>query len=384
MLRIPTVDLKAQYETIRGEVLSAISEVLDSQRFILGPKVDQLEREIAALCRTRHAIGCASGSDALILALAARDVRDGAKVITSPFSFFASAGSVVHAGGRPEFCDIDPRSFTLDPAQLASRLSSDVKAVVPVHLFGLCADMDPILDLCASRGIVVIEDAAQAIGASYRGSDGAGPERMAGEMGVSGCFSFFPTKNLGGFGDGGMITTSDDGLADRLRLLRVHGGRRTYHHEQIGWNSRLDELQAAVLLVKLRWLASWSSARVQRAATYDDLLVSSKLVSEGFVAPPERRAGSQHVFHHYTIRADRRDTLREHLQAQGIGTGVYYPVPLHLQECFRGLGHARGDFPEAERAAREVLSLPIYPELTNQAQRAVVKEIAAFYGVSPG
>ena len=210
MLRIPTVDLKAQYETIRGEVLSAISEVLDSQRFILGPKVDQLEREIAALCRTRHAIGCASGSDALILALAARDVRDGAKVITSPFSFFASAGSVVHAGGRPEFCDIDPRSFTLDPARLASRLSSDVKAVVPVHLFGLCADMDPILDLCASRGIVVIEDAAQAIGASYRGSDGAGPERMAGEMGVSGCFSFFPTKNLGGFGDGGMITTSDD------------------------------------------------------------------------------------------------------------------------------------------------------------------------------
>ena len=384
MLRIPTVDLKAQYETIRGEVLSAISEVLDSQRFILGPKVDQLEREIAALCRTRHAIGCASGSDALILALAAREVRDGAKVITSPFSFFASAGSVVHAGGRPEFCDIDPRSFTLDPAQLASRLSSDVKAVVPVHLFGLCSDMDPILDLCASRGIVVIEDAAQAIGASYRGSDGAGPERMAGEMGVSGCFSFFPTKNLGGFGDGGMVTTSDDGLADRLRLLRVHGGRRTYHHEQTGWNSRLDELQAAVLLVKLRRLASWSSARVQRAATYDDLLASSKLVSEGFVAPPERRPGSQHVFHQYTIRADRRDTLREHLQAQGIDTGVYYPVPLHLQECFRSLGHARGDFPEAERAAREVLSLPIYPELTKQAQRAVVKEMAIFYGVSPG
>jgi dTDP-4-amino-4,6-dideoxygalactose transaminase len=377
--RIPFVDLGAQFATIRGELLAAIAEVIDTHRFILGPRVEALEAAIAEICGTRHAVGCASGSDALILALAASGVEERARVVTSPFTFFASAGSVVHAGGRPAFCDIDPATFNMDPALLSGALTPDTKAVMAVHLFGQCADMDPILAVSGASGVTVIEDAAQAIGAGYAGTDGMAAERFAGAMGLIGCFSFFPTKNLGGCGDGGMMTTSDARIAERLRLLRAHGGRQMYHHEMVGWNSRLDEMQAAALQVKVRHLSDWSAARRARAETYDRLLEDSGLAPRGLVVPPARRPGSRHVFHQYTVRAKRRDTLRDHLHRVGIGSGVYYPVPLHLQECFRPLGYAPGDFPHAERAAEEVLSLPVYPELSEPAQRTVVAEIAAFY-----
>jgi len=381
MTPLPVVDLKAQFETIRDEVLAAVSEVLESQRFILGPKVGELERRVAELTGVPHAVGCASGSDALILALAACGIGAGAEVVTSPFTFFASAGSITHAGGRPVFCDIDS-SFNLDPLRLESCLGLNVKAVMPVHLFGLCADMDPILRLCASRGLAVVEDTAQAIGATYRGTDGRRPERVAGGMGSAGSLSFFPTKNLGGAGDGGMVTTGDEALANRLRLLRVHGGRKMYHHEVVGWNSRLDELQAAILLVKIGHLRDWSEARAAHAALYDRLFTEARLVSEGLLTLPPRRAGSGHIFHQYTIRTPRRDALRAHLETLGVSTGVYYPVPLHLQECFRPLGYAAGDFPESEKACREVLSLPIYPEMPEAAQRMVAREIAAFHGLA--
>ena len=381
MTTIPVVDLKAQFETIRDEVLAAVRDVLDSQRFILGPRVGELEARVAELSGTSHAVGCASGSDALILALAACGVGPGAEVVTSPFTFFASAGSIAHTGARAVFCDIDA-SFNLDPQRLESCLGPNVRAVMPVHLFGLCAEMDPILRLAASRGCAVVEDAAQAIGAGYRGPDGRGPERIAGSMGSAAGLSFFPTKNLGGAGDGGMVTTSDEGIAARLRLLRVHGGRKMYHHEVVGWNSRLDELQAAILLVKIGRLADWSLARARRADRYDALLTESGCVARGLVTLPPRRTGSRHIFHQYTIRTARRDGLREHLESRGVSTGVYYPVPLHLQECFRPLGYARGDFPESEKACAEVLSLPIYPELADDAQRSIVREIAAFHGVA--
>jgi len=382
MASIPLLDLKLQFQGMREEILAAVTEVLESQRLILGPRVAELETQIASLTGVRHAVGCASGSDAILLALAACGVTGGAKVVTSPFSFFASAGSIAHAGGRPLFCDIEPDTFNMDPRLLAAALSSEVRAALPVHLFGQCADMDPILAACGARGIPVVEDAAQAIGATYRGSNGGGPERRAGSMGRAGCISFFPSKNLGGAGDGGMVTTGDDELAARLRLLRVHGGRKMYHHEQIGWNSRLDELQAAVLLVKLGRLATWSEARAQRAGFYDRLFNESGLPSRGLVTPPVIKPGRGHIFHQYTIRAQRRDSLREHLESAGIATGVYYPVPLHLQECFRPLGYAKGDFPQSERACEEVLSLPVYPELTEQAQRTVVGAISSFYGLA--
>ncbi len=381
---IPLIDLKAQYSSLRPEIQAAMNEVLDAQRFILGPKVEELEKLIAAMSGVPHAIGCASGSDALILAIAAAGGREGTRVVTSPFTFFASAGAIVHAGGRPAFCDIRPDTFNLDPEKLPAALGPDVKAVVAVHLFGQMAEMDPILAVCAPRGIAVIEDAAQAIGATDRGADGKAPERIAGSMGLAGCLSFFPTKNLGGAGDGGMITTTTETLATRLRRLRVHGGLKMYHHDEVGWNSRLDELQAAVLLVKAKRLDAWSTARTARADIYDRLFAEARLpgpVSEGLVTPPVRRPGARHIFHQYTIRAAKRDALREHLSARGIGSGVYYPVPLHLQKCFADLGYRAGDFPVSEKAAQEVLSLPIFPELTEAAQAEVVREIAAFYGL---
>src|SRR5262245_19145334 len=327
---IPLIDLKAQYASLREETLAAVNAVLEDQRFILGPRVEELERVVAGMSGVSHAIGCASGTDALILAIAAAGGREGTRVVTSPFTFFASAGAIVHAGGRPAFSDIRPDTFNLDPEKLPAALGPDVKVVVPVHLFGQMAEMDPIMAVCAPRGIAVIEDAAQAIGATDRGADGRAPERIAGSMGLAGCLSFFPTKNLGGAGDGGMIVTSDEGIAARVRRLRAHGDVGRYDHRELGMNSRLDTLQAAILSVKLRHLAQWNETRRQKAATYDKLLAGAG----GDLVLPAKAPGNEHVYHQYVVRTRRRDELAVHLQGRRIGSGVYYPVPLHLQPCF--------------------------------------------------
>ena len=393
MAGVPLIDLRAQLETIREETWEAIRRVVESQRFILGPEVEALETGIARLLRTKHAIGCASGSDAILLAIAALageneeagpPLPSGSfEVVTVPFTFFASAGSVVHAGGLPRFVDIEPDTFAIDASLLPAAIGPRTLAVLPVHLFGQPCDIDAVVR--ASGGRPVVEDAAQAIGALF-GPPGA--RRPAGSIGRLGCLSFFPTKNLGGAGDGGMIVTSDDALAERLRKIRVHGGRQMYHHETVGWNSRLDEIQAAILNVKLPRLASWSAARGVRADRYDRLLQETGLVSRGLVLPPVRRPDRTHIFHQYVVRVPAqpdgrgRDGLREHLSSLGIATGIYYPVPLHLQPCFRSLGHARGDFPVSERAAEEVLALPVYPELAADTQAAVVRAIAGHFGLA--
>ena len=421
------VNLSAQFASIGDDTMAAVRRTFESQQFILGPEVDALERSIARLTGARHAIGCASGSDAIMLAVAAlmietlgiggrsrnlptsgfapasplgaapapgatgpsgpwADSTDAPEVVTSPFTFFASAGSVVHAGARPRFADIEGETYGLDPRAVAGAMSDRTLAVMPVHLFGQPCDLAAIVE--AAAGAPIIEDAAQAIGARYRsGPEGEGSSRVAGAMGILGCLSFFPTKNLGGAGDGGMTLTSDDRLAERLRKIRVHGGAQMYHHETVGWNSRLDEIQAAVLNVKLPHLEGWSEARRRRAMVYDALIAEAGLAERGLVLPPIRRPDRTHIYHQYVVRVPgepraglrRRDALRDHLTQGGIGTGIYYPVPLHLQECFRPLGHARGDFPVSEKAADEVLALPIYPELTGAQQEMVVKEMAGFF-----
>jgi len=376
--RVPLLDLKLQLATIREEIDRAIRRVVESQTFILGPEVAELEREVAAYAGTRHAVGCASGTDALVLSLRALGVAAGDEVITTPFSFFASASCAALLGARPVFVDIERGSFNIDPARIEDAITPRTRAILPVHLFGRCAEMDPILEIGTRRGIPVLEDACQSIGASYA-SRREGATRGAGSFGAAGAFSFFPSKNLGGFGDGGIITTGDDDLAARLRMLRVHGERERYKHQVIGWNSRLDALQAAVLRVKLPHLDEWSAARRANADRYDRLLAHAGLVAGESIALPARPAGGRHVFNQYTIRARDRDALARHLDDRGIGSGIYYPIPLHLQECFTHLGYAAGSLPEAERASREVLSLPIYPELTAAQIERVVEETAAFY-----
>jgi len=376
--RIPLLDLKAQFAGIRDRVCSAIDEVVDSQLFILGPGVERFEGAVAAYTGATHAIGCASGTDALILSLAALDVGPGDEVVTSPFSFFASASCAYKVGARPRFADIDPRTFNVDPEHVERAIGPRTKALLPVHLFGQSADMDALLDIGRRRSIAVVEDAAQALGAAYR-STALGGQRSCGTLGVAGCYSFFPSKNLGGFGDGGMIVTSDDDLAERLRVLRVHGGRQMYHHRYVGWNSRLDALQAAVLAVKLPHLDAWSSGRAVNGGRYDRLFRESGLVDRGLVRLPECDPKARHIYNQYTIRVERRDELRRHLDVAGIGHAVYYPVPLHLQPCFAELGHTEGDFPASEKASREVLSLPVYPELSPDQLEQVVATIAAFY-----
>lgn len=373
--RIPLLDLRAQYETIRAEVEQAVRGVFESQQFILGPDVAALEQEVAAYCGVRHAVGCGSGTDALLLALRALDIGPGDEVLTTPFTFFATAGAIANVGARPVFADIDPVTFNLDPAQARAVLASHprVKALLPVHLYGLCADMDPLLELARERGIPVIEDAAQAIGAEYRG-------HRAGSMGSIGCFSFFPTKNLGGAGEGGILTTNDDRLADRLRALRVHGSRTRYFHDEVGTNSRLDTLQAAVLRVKLRHLEAWTRRRIELAALYRERLAA---LGAPVVAPSLPPYPARHVYHQFVIRAPGRDRLRQHLAGLGIGSEIYYPLPLHLQRCFSWLGYEEGAFPESERASREVLALPIYPELTREAAEEICLAIARqFEGLS--
>jgi dTDP-4-amino-4,6-dideoxygalactose transaminase len=376
---VPLLDLKPQYAALREQLDQTMRRVAESQLFILGAEVAEFEKELAAYVGAKHAIGCASGTDALVLSLHALGIRAGDEIVTTPFSFFASASCAALLGATPVFADIEPGTFNVDPERIEDAITSDTKAIVPVHLFGQCVDMDAIMEIGARRGIPVVEDACQAIGATYSGKQ-LGQARRAGSMGATGAFSFFPSKNLGAFGDGGMLTTNDDDLAASLRMLRVHGERERYKHQAIGWNSRLDALQAAVLRVKLPHLDAWAAGRVDNAARYDALFTQSGLVAKERVALPARAPWGGHVFNQYTIRVKDREALGEHLKARGIGWGIYYPIPLHLQECFEHLGYEPGDMPETERASREVLSLPIYPELAPAQLEQVVHAIAAFFG----
>jgi dTDP-4-amino-4,6-dideoxygalactose transaminase len=352
---IPLLDLRAQYQALRVEILAAMERVADSQQFILGEEVRALEAEIASYCGVEFAIGCASGSDALRLALMAYDIGPGDAVLTVPYTFFATASAVHLTGATTVFVDVDERTFNMDVTQVADALERhpNIKAILPVHLFGGCADMDPLCALAASRGIPVIEDAAQSIGSEYKG-------RRAGSLGEIGCFSFFPSKNLGAFGDGGLCTTNDAALAEKLFALRVHGSKQKYFHKWVGLNSRLDTLQAAVLRVKLRHLDEWSTGRARNAELYRKLLQGS-----GVVCPAPAAYQTRHIYNQFVIRVNRRDELRAALTESGIGTEVYYPLPLHLQECFAYLRYQKGDFPVSEALARETLALPIYSELTD-------------------
>lgn len=369
-MNVPQLDLRAQYDSIRDEIRVAIDRVMESQYFILGSEVSEFEKEIAAYSQARHAIGCASGSDALLLALMALGIGADDEVITTPYSFFATASAISRVGARPVFVDIDPRTFNIDPARIEEAITERTRAIMPVHLYGQCAEMNAIGEIAARRGIHVIEDAAQAIGAD----DG---EHRAGTMGAIGCFSFYPSKNLGGAGDGGLVTTNDDVLAEKLRVLRVHGGERRYYHSVIGINSRLDALQAAILRVKLPRLDSWSNARAEKAANYRELFTDAGLTEH--IELPFVRPNVRHIYHQFVIRTKMRDALVDHLKTHGVGTDIYYPVPLHMQECFGYLGNNVGDFPESERAAQETLALPIFPELTDEQQRYVVDVIEKFF-----
>jgi len=375
---VPLLDLKAQFSPLREEINRALSQVVEAQAFILGEPVARLEEEVARYVGSDHAIGCASGTDALILSLAALGVGPGDEVLTSPFSFFSTASCAYKVGARPAFADIDAATFNLDPERAEAAIDPRTRAILPVHLFGQCAEMDAFREIATRHGLPVVEDAAQALGATYRSAADETTLR-AGAIGATGCYSFFPSKNLGGFGDGGMVVTSDGDLAERLRLLRVHGGQQMYHHRWVGWNSRLDALQAAVLRVKLPHLDEWSAGRAANASRYDAWFEESGLVKAGRVSLPTRAPDRGHIYNQYTLRVERRDDLREHLKGAGVGHSVYYPVPLHLQECFRELGYTEGDFPEAEKACREVVSLPVYPELTREQQERVVSAVVGFY-----
>ncbi len=371
VVTVPLLDLVAQYAAIKDEVLPAVLGVIESQQFIMGSAVPQLEAEIAKLSRAAYGVGCASGTDALLLPLKALNLKPGDEVITTPFTFFATAGTIHNTGGTPVFVDVEPDSFNIDPAAVERAITARTRAIVPVDLFGQMANMERILELAEPRGIKVIEDACQAIGARRKV---AGAWRMAGELAWVAAYSFFPSKNLGAWGDAGMMVTSDAAAAERLRKLRLHGGARQYHHDEVGTNSRLDTLQAAVLLAKLPHLAGWSATRREHAAYY-----AQGLAGVPQVRPPVVDAANEHIFHQYTLRVERRDELQAHLKKEGIGHAVYYPVPLHLQTCFAHLGYGRGSLPESERAAREVISLPIYPELTRAQLDRVIDAIAGFY-----
>ena len=369
---VPLLDLTAQHAATRDAVMPAVLAVIERQQFIMGPEVAQLEAAIARLSRVKHAVACASGTDAILLPLKALELQPGDEVIAPPFTFFATAGTVHNAGGKPVFVDIEPDTFNLSPAAVEAAITPRTRAIIAVHLFGQMAAMERLLEIAALRQLPVIEDAAQAIGARRK----LGAEwRMAGESGWAGTLSFFPSKNLGAWGDGGMMLTQDDGLGARLRRLRLHGGSRQYYHEEIGTNSRLDTLQAALLLAKLPFLAGWSAARREKAAWY-----SARLLGHSDIVPPTVDPANEHIFHQYTIRVPRRDALREHLKANGIGCAVYYPLPLHLQPCFAHLGYRKGSLPESEAAAEQVLSLPVYPELTEAQQERVVRTLTGFYG----
>jgi dTDP-4-amino-4,6-dideoxygalactose transaminase len=369
--KIPLLDLQAQHNTIRGEVLAEITRVIDSQKFIMGEDVQALERQIASYCSVTHAIGCASGSDALMLALMALGIGHGDEVLTVPFTFFATAGAIHRLGATPVFVDVEPATFNIDVTQIEAALKQHpkIKAIMPVHLFGGCADMDPICEIAKKHGVAVVEDAAQCIGAEYKG-------RRAGSIGEIGCFSFFPSKNLGAFGDGGMVTTNDPKLADRLKALRVHGSIKKYYHEMVGVNSRLDALQAAILQVKLRHLDTWSAGRQRNADAYRRLFTEAHAP---VILPQPAPYQTRHVYNQFVIRGQRRDELQAYLKENGVGTEVYYPLSLHQQPCFANLGYKTGDFPVSEQLAADSLALPIYPEVGADNIQHVVGLIQSFY-----
>lgn len=369
MMHVPLLDLKEQYATIRDEIRTAIDRVCESQQFILGPEVEALEAEIASFCDSRCTIGVSSGTDALLATLMALQIGPGDEVLTTPYSFFATAGVIARLGACPVFVDIDPQTFNIAPTAIEASITVRTKAILPVHLFGRCADLPSLMQTAARYGIPVIEDAAQAIGAT----DDQG--RQAGTIGYAGCFSFFPSKNLGAFGDGGMILTQDADFAARLRLLRVHGGEAKYYHRLVGGNFRLDAIQAAVLRVKLKYLRAWTTARRTNAHRYRHYATEVGLTQ--YVSLPDDTPG--HVYNQFVIRCPARDRLQQFLRERGIITDVYYPHPLHLQECFHSLGHRRGDFPQVEAAAHETLALPIYPELTENQQYYVIQQCREFY-----
>jgi len=364
-MQVPLLDLKAQYATIENEVLATVSDVLKSQRCIGGPKVAELEEKIAAISDCQYAVGVSSGTDAILNSLMSLDIGTGDEVITSPFTFFATVGCIVRTGARPVFADIDPKTYNINPDLIEQAVTERTKAIMPVHLFGQMADMDAIMQIAEKHDLAVIEDAAQSITSTYKG-------RKAGSIGTVGCFSFFPSKNLGAAGDGGMIVTNDEGLYNRLRIMRNHGANPKYYHKFVGGNFRLDPIQAAVLLVKLPHLDAWSEARRRNAAFYNEKFAGT-LVQTPYISPE-----CVSIYNQYVIRVPRRDELAAHLKENGIGCEIYYPHPMHLQECFHPLGYQQGDLPEAEKAAQEVLALPVYPELTREMQNHVVETILGF------
>ena len=366
-MKVALLDLTRQWATIRDEVKEVVDQVFEDQGFVLGPRVAAFESAVADSCGTEGAVGVASGTDALLIALRVLGVEKGEEVVTSPFTFFATAGAIWNVGGRPVFADIDPATFNLDPERLEDAITERTRVIVPVHLFGQMADMDAILAVAERHRVAVLEDAAQSIGATYQG-------RPAGCVGDLTAFSFFPSKNLGGAGDGGMIVGNDAGLLDRVRLLRGHGARDRYFHDEVGWNSRLDTLQAVVLQVKLRHLDAWSESRRRHAARYDEAFLPMDEV-----VPPVTLEGCEHIYNQYTIRCRRRDDLMKHLAESGIGSAIYYPRSLHEQRCFRSLGYETGQFPESERAAADVLSLPVFPELRPEEQDHVIAKVKEFY-----
>lgn len=369
-MHVPLLDLKAQYKAIKNEVDAAIAEVLESQHFILGPKVDQCEKAVAAYSKCSYGVGVSSGSDALLACLMAENIGPGDEVITTPYTFFATVGAIARLGATPVFVDIDPDTYNLNPRQIACKITSKTRAIIPVHLYGQMADMDEVMRIAEANGLVVIEDAAQAIGAEYKG-------RRAGSIGHYGCFSFFPSKNLGAAGDGGMIVTNDCQRAERLRCLRGHGSKPKYYHRIVGGNFRLDALQAAIVSAKLVHLDEWTAARQVNAKRYDQFFRNA-----GLRVQTPSVVTNRHIFNQYVIRVTNRDQLQAHLQQNGIGTEVYYPVPMHLQECFSYLGHSAGTFPESERAAAETLALPIHPELTDEQVGYVAGVIGDFLAMS--
>lgn len=382
IIPVPLLDLKEQYQSIRDEIHVAIEGVMESQQLILGPEVEALEREVADYSQCAHGIGVSSGTDALLVALMALDIKPGDEIITTPYSFFATAGSIARLGARPVFVDVDPDTLNIAPELIEAAITDRTRAIMPVHLFGQMAEMDSVMEIARRHNLYVIEDAAQAIGAEYR-------ERRAGSIGDFGCFSFYPTKNLGGFGDAGMVTTNDPRLAERVRLLRNHGYTARYYNKEVGGNFRLDAIQAAVLRVKLKKLDAWTAARQRNAARYRTLFAEAQIplatgsedesLEPNAIRLPFEAEERRHIYNQFVISLARRDELQEHLKERRIGTEIYYPVPLHLQECFAGLNHRAGDFPLSERATRETLALPIYPELTVMQQKSVVEAIREFF-----
>ncbi len=364
-MKVPFLDLKRQYSAIKKEIDEAVFSVLSNTQFILGPEVKSLEEKIASYCGTKFAIGVASGTDALLLSLRACGVKSGDEVITTSFSFFASAGVISRLGANPVFVDIDPETYNINPDQIEKKVTPKTKAIMPVHLFGQCADMDPIIDIAKRHGLQVVEDAAQAIGAEYKG-------RKAGAIGDFGCFSFFPSKNLGGAGDGGMVTADDPEMAEMVKILRVHGSKPKYYHSTIGYNSRLDTIQAGILSVKLKYLGDWTKKRREHAEVYNSAFKDLDMIT------PKEESFNYHIYNQYTIAVKNRDELRNYLKEKQIGHDTYYPVPLHLQECYRFLGYKKGDLPVSEKKAGEVVSIPIYPELTEEEQDYVISTIKEF------